>query len=99
MKTYNEMLGENRKKMAEQAIQRGSEANARTNFKLASEAFRAAANENPGEKARLLALADEMETLSAGDLTYLMPKKMETNCNNISSKTTVTANKDNDQKS
>lgn len=68
MKTFSELLGENRKKMAEQAAQKGSEKTARTNFKLAADAYRAAANENPQEKGRLLTLADEMDSLSSGDL-------------------------------
>ncbi len=74
MKTFSELLGENRKKMAEQAAQRGSEKTARSNFKLAADAFRAAAGENPQDKNRLIALADEMDSLSTGDLgAYYTP--------------------------
>lgn len=68
MKTFSELLGENRKKMAEQAAQKGSEKTARSNFKLAADAYRAAAGENPQEKGRLLTLADEMDSLASGDL-------------------------------
>lgn len=74
MKTFSEILGENRKKMAEQSAARGGEANARTNFKLAADAYRAAATENPNEKGRLLALADEMDALAGGDLGGYLPK-------------------------
>ena len=68
MKTFSELLGENRKKMAESAAEKGNEKVARSNFKLAADAYRAASGENPQEKGRLLALADEMDSLSEGDL-------------------------------
>ncbi len=68
MKTFSELLGENRKKMAESAAEKGNEKVARSNFKLAADAYRAAAGENPQEKGRLLTLADEMDSLSEGDL-------------------------------
>ena len=68
MKTFSELLGENRKKMAESAAEKGNEKVARSNFKLAADAYRAAAGENSQEKGRLLALADEMDSLSEGDL-------------------------------
>lgn len=79
MKSFSELLGENRKKMAEQAAEKGSEKTARTNFKLAADAYRAAAGENPQDKNRLLALADEMDSLATGDLgAYYTPPASKT---------------------
>lgn len=79
MKTFSELLGENRKKMAEQAAEKGSEKTARTNFKLAADAYRAAAGENPQDKNRLIALADEMDSLATGDLgAYYTPPASKT---------------------
>ena len=82
MNNYNFMVAESRRKMGEEALERGSEAAALANFKIAKENYEKASQTDPSNKDKYLELAKKMEDILNGN--YKLPTNNVSNQNNNS---------------